>query len=125
MKGYVLTSMDKIDFQLSSQLTTTHEATLLDDLLRHVTESRKDISWEIVSFQEIKELLEENSSEVIVALTPYTQPFKKYLSVTFPELTFIDEQSHSKKETVEKFELMMIGTIFFTLVVLSVLAYTF
>lgn len=50
MNGYILKSMERVDFQLSPQVSMLDEANEADIVLAKVAESKPEIQWKIVSY---------------------------------------------------------------------------
>jgi hypothetical protein len=124
MQGYVVTGLEPVDFQLSSQLLAGNEANQAEVVLRKDSAIRKDISWTILSFQDLKDVLEADTPAVI-ALSGHALPYKKYLAAAYPKLILMDYETNTVLRVTEKFEIMMIGTLLFTLIILISLAYVF
>lgn len=120
MKTYILKGMDRSDFQLSSQGSMIHEALEAEELERYLRKTHPQAPWQLVSFQELKTQLDHDPHDITVALSRYGLPYKKYLETHYPQITLIEGPAEMTKRQDEKYEIMMLGTILFTLVILLV-----
>lgn len=79
MNGYILRSMERVDFQLSSQVSMLDEANEAEIVLAKAAVSKPEIQWKIVSYRELHDLLVENPKSVTIFLTRYSLPYKNQL----------------------------------------------
>lgn len=125
MNGYILKSMERIDFQLSSQVSMLDEANEADIVLAKAAESKPEIQWKIVSYGELRDLLAENPENATIFLTRYSLPYKNQLKKTYPLITILEDSVKdipTSNKAIVKYENWIIGIIVATLLILIALS---
>lgn len=125
MNGYILKSMERVDFQLSSQVSMLDEANEAEIVLTKVAESKPKIQWKIVSYGELCDLLAENPENATIFLTLYSLPYKNQLKKTYPLITILEDSVKdipTSNKAIVKYENGIIGIIVATLLILIALS---
>lgn len=121
MEGYILKSMERIDFQLSSQVSMLDEAKEAEKTLIQAKKLNSNIQWKIVSFDELNDLLAEDQTNVTLFLTIYSLPYKNHLKKTYPNLTILENtvtEALTDEKSIAKYEYFTIGIVVSTLIIL-------
>lgn len=124
MNGYILRSMERVDFQLSSQVSMLDEANEAEIVLAKAAVSKPEIQWKIVSYRELHDLLVENPKSVTIFLTRYSLPYKNQLKKTYPLITILEDSVKdipTGDKVIVKYENGIIGIIVATLLILIAL----
>lgn len=124
MNGYILRSMERVDFQLSSQVSMLDEANEAEIVLAKAAVSKSEIQWKIVSYRELHDLLVENPKSVTIFLTRYSLPYKNQLKKTYPLITILEDSVKdipTGDKVIVKYENGIIGIIVATLLILIAL----
>ncbi|MGX7418836.1 hypothetical protein ACWOFR_08495 [Carnobacterium gallinarum] len=125
MEGYILKSMERIDFQLSSQVSMLDEAIEAEKMIAHAEKWNSQIQWKIVSLEELNNLLSQNSANVAVFLTIYSLPYKNHLKKTYPNVMILEDtilNTSKVEKSIIKYEYFTIGMIISTLIILMFLS---
>lgn len=99
------------------------QAAFSNESLRQLMRDYPTIYWTVVTFDELKKKLAENSQDVTVALKPQAMPYEKYITTHWPNTAVIQGNPSKLAATPTQLELIMIAIVTTTMFLLCLMGF--